>query len=206
MKFVQLSSELEVLHQNEEQYRTELFKKETEEDPKVTKHKIADYFDYELIHGFEEKLISILTASKIGGASTARLNMNSFDIEINGKSKAATMGGGYCALFNTISTYAMSEYIHDLGGYAPWFFAADSALTLLSESEQIVKANTIKHNFISYLLKNAPNRQLILIEQKDRMPFIPTEDPQKGIHVIEFTGNKYVGRYGFLNDVFNAEN
>lgn len=35
------------------------------------------------------------------------------------------------------------------------------------------------------------------------MPFIPSENPKKGIHVIEFTGSKNVGRYGFLNDVFS---
>ena len=37
-----------------------------------------------------------------------------------------------------------------------------------------------------------------MIEQKERMPFIPKENPANGIHIIEFTGNKYVGRYGFF--------
>lgn len=203
MNFMRISGELECLQQNELQYRKELFDKETEEDPVITKRKIADFFDYDLIHGFEENLIKILTASKIGGANTARLNMQNFDIEINGKSKPATMGGGFCALLNTITTYAMSEYIIEQNGYAPYFFASDSSLTQLSESEQIQKANTIKHNFIQYLVEHALSRQVIMIEQKERMPFIPKENPANGIHIIEFTGNKYVGRYGFLNDVFN---
>ncbi|WP_301956675.1 AAA family ATPase [uncultured Dialister sp.] len=205
MNFIRISGELECLQQNELQYRKELFDKETEEDPVITKRKIADFFDYDLIHGFEENLIKILTASKIGGANTARLNMQNFDIEINGKSKPATMGGGFCALLNTITTYAMSEYIIEQNGYAPYFFASDSSLTQLSESEQIQKANTIKHNFIQYLVEHALSRQVIMIEQKERMPFIPKENPANGIHIIEFTGNKYVGRYGFLNDVFNIE-
>ena len=205
MNFMRISGELECLQQNELQYRKELFDKETEEDPVITKRKIADFFDYDLIHGFEENLIKILTASKIGGANTARLNMQNFDIEINGKSKPATMGGGFCALLNTITTYAMSEYIIEQNGYAPYFFASDSSLTQLSESEQIQKANTIKHNFIQYLVEHALSRQVIMIEQKERMPFIPKENPANGIHIIEFTGNKYVGRYGFLNDVFNIE-
>ncbi len=104
-----------------------------------------------------------------------------------------------------ITTYAMSEYIIEQNGYAPYFFASDSSLTQLSESEQIQKANTIKHNFIQYLVEHALSRQVIMIEQKERMPFIPKENPANGIHIIEFTGNKYVGRYGFLNDVFNIE-
>ena len=205
MNFMRISGELEYLRKNELQYKKELFDKETEEEPVVTKRKIADFFDYNLIHGFEENLIKVLTASRIGGADTARLNMQNFDIEINGKSKLATMGGGFCALLNTITTYAMSEYIIDQNGYAPYFFATDSSLTQLSESEQIQKANTIKHNFIQYLVDHALTRQVIMIEQKERMPFIPEENSDNGIHIIEFTGDKYVGRYGFLNDVFNAE-
>lgn len=122
MKFIRISGELECLRKNELQYKKELFDKETEEEPIVTKRKIADFFDYNLIHGFEENLIKVLTASKIGGADTARLNMQNFDIEINGKSKLATMGGGFCALLNTITTYAMSKYIIEQNGYAPYFF------------------------------------------------------------------------------------
>lgn len=203
MHLIQVFSELEFLRQTESQYRKELFDKENEEDPVSVKHKIADYFDYDLVHGFEEKLIKFLSASKVSGATTARLNMKNFDIEINNKGKASIMGGGYCALFNTITTYAMSEYIISKNGYAPDFFITDSSLTQLSEPEQVKDIETIKHNFIRYLIDNALKRQVIMIEQKERMPFIPSENPKKGIHVIEFTGSKNVGRYGFLNDVFS---
>ena len=205
MNFMRISGELECLRKNEVQYRKELFDKETEEEPVITKRKIIDFFDYDLIHGFEENLIKVLAASKIGGADTARLNMQNFDIEINGKSKPATMGGGFCALLNTITTYAMSEYIIDQNGYAPYFFATDSSLTQLSESEQIQKTNTIKHNFVKYLIDHALTRQVIMIEQKERMPFIPEENSDNGIHIIEFTKDKYVGRYGSLNYVFDPE-
>lgn len=58
---------------------------------------------------------------------------------------------------------------------------------------------------IQFKGRYALSRQVIMIEQKERMPFIPKENPANGIHIIEFTGNKYVGRYGFLNDVFNIE-
>ena len=203
MHLIQVFSELEFLRQTESQYRKELFDKENEEDPVSVKHKIADYFDYDLVHGFEEKLIKFLSASKVSGATTARLNMKNFDIEINIKGKASIMGGGYCALFNTITTYAMSEYIISKNGYAPDFFITDSSLTQLSDTEQVKDIETIKHNFIRYLIDNALKRQVIMIEQKERMPFIPSENPKKGIHVIEFTGSKNVGRYGFLNDVFS---
>ena len=99
----------------------------------------------------------------------------------------------------------MSEYIIEQIGYSPYFFVSVSSLTQLSESEQIQKANTIKHNFIQYLVEHALSRQVIMIEQKERITFITKENKDNGIHIIEFTGNKYVGRYGFLNNVFNIE-
>lgn len=205
LKIMRLSGELDVVRQNEAQYNSELFEKETEEIPEEPKFNILGYYDYDLVHGFEMKLIEILKASKIGGASTARLNMKSFDIEIGGLKKAVSMGGGFCGILNTITAYAMSGYIIELGRNAPGFFAVDSALTQLSEAEHIAQSNTIKQNFVEYLIKHAHERQIIMVEQKKRMPFIPEENSNLGIRVIEFTRKKDSGRYGFLNDVYNPE-
>ena len=73
------------------------------------------------------------------------------------------------------------------------------------EAEYKAQGETIKQNFVQYLVKNAASRQIIIVEQTKRMPFIPEEDKEKKIHVVRFTGNKEEGRYGFLNDVFNPE-
>ena len=81
----------------------------------------------------------------------------------------------------------------------------DSSLTQLSEAEHKEQSETIKQNFIEYLISHAHDRQVIIVEQTKRMPFIPEEDDEKGVHVIEFTRNKNKGRYGFLNDVYNSE-
>ena len=150
-------------------------------------------------------MISVLKASKIGGATTARLNMKNFDIEINNMSKAVSMGGGFCGLLNTIVAYTMSAYILENDGKAPVFFASDSSLTQLSEADHIAQGDTIKQNFIQYLVDHAMERQVIIVEQKKRMPFIPKESAEAGIHIVEFSLNKNSGRYGFLNDVFNPE-
>lgn len=58
---------------------------------------------------------------------------------------------------------------------------------------------------MQFLISNALNRQVIVIEHKDKIPFVPKTDITKGIHVTEFTKNKHSGRYGFLNDVVNPE-
>lgn len=96
LKLIRLSSELEVIRQNETQYRSELFSKKTEETPEDSKHNIFEDYDYDIIQGFENKLREILQASKIGGAATARLNMENFDIEIGSLKKSVSMGGGFC--------------------------------------------------------------------------------------------------------------
>lgn len=205
LSLVRLTSELEVVRQNETQYRNELFNKETEETSETSKHNIFEDFDYDIIHGFEEKLREILQASKIGGASSARLNMENFDIEIGGFKKSVSMGGGFCGILNTITTLAMSGYLIDLNRNAPGFYAVDSSLTQLSEAEHKEQSDTIKQNFIEYLIANAHERQVIIVEQTKRMPFVPDENAEAGIHVIRFSRNKNEGRYGFLNDVYNPE-
>ena len=131
--------------------------------------------------------------------------MQSFDIEIDNHSKPTCMGGGYCAILNALTVYSINTYIHKKNGYAPGFFAIDSALTQLSEAAYVNKEDSVKYNFMNFLVSRALDRQVIMIEQKDEIPYVPTEDIQKGIHVIEFSRNPNYGRYGFLNDVVNPE-
>ena len=205
LSLIRLTSELEIVRQNETQYRSELFNKETEEVSEPSKHNIYEDYDYDIIHGFEEKLREILQASKIGGAASARLNMENFDIEIGGFKKSVSMGGGFCGILNTITTLAMSGYLIDLDRNAPGFYAVDSSLTQLSEAEHKEQSDTIKQNFIEYLIAKAHERQVIIVEQTKRMPFVPEENEEAGIHVVRFSRNKNEGRYGFLNEVYNPE-
>lgn len=205
LSLIRLTSELEIVRQNETQYRSELFNKEAEETSEASKHNIYEDYDYDIIHGFEEKLREILQASKIGGAASARLNMENFDIEIGGFKKSVSMGGGFCGILNTITTLAMSGYLIALDRNAPGFYAVDSSLTQLSEAEHKEQSDTIKQNFIEYLISHAHERQVIIVEQTKRMPFVPDESDEDGVHVIKFTRNRKEGRYGFLNEVYNPE-
>lgn len=59
---------------------------------------------------------------------------------------------------------------------------------------------------MQFLISNVLNRQVIVIEHKDKIPFVPKTDEAKGIRVTKFTMNKHSVRYRFLNDVFNPEN
>ena len=206
LQIIRWQDELNRIHQEEVQYSADLFEKETEEDPKTVKYNILTSYEYDLVNGFEKELVSALTSSNFSGASSARLNMKSFDIEIDGHSKPTCMGGGYSAVLNALTVYAMTDYIYKKDGYAPGFLAMDSALSQLSEAEHIETEDSITYGFMQLLISKALDRQVIIIEHKDKIPFIPKTDTSKGIRVTEFTMNKQSGRYGFLNDVFNPEN
>lgn len=179
LNFIRLKSELDVIHKTEIQYKSELFQKETEETVEPSKHNILEDYSYNLIHGFEEKLKSILQDTKFGGADSVRVNMENFDIEIGGLKKSVSMGGGFCGILNTLTTLAMSGYLIDLDRYAPGFYAVDSSLTQLSEAEYKEQSSTIKQNFIEYLIAHAKERQVIIVEQSKRMPFIPENSDEK---------------------------
>jgi acyl-coenzyme A thioesterase PaaI-like protein len=45
--------------------------------------------------------------------------METFDLEINGRPKGVSHGGGYCGLLNTVVALALQEYLGEKGAYAP---------------------------------------------------------------------------------------
>lgn len=65
LKLMRLSNELEIIRQDEVQYRSDLFSKETEEISTPQKHSIFEDYGYDIIHGFEEKLREILRHLKL---------------------------------------------------------------------------------------------------------------------------------------------
>ena len=200
-----VNDKIQYLTTTKEEYDKDIFEKENEEETKNPTYDIKKYFDYDLIEKFQDMLIEILKASKFGGAASARFDINSFDIEIDNKHKASSMGGGYCALLNTITALAMTGYIIKRGRPAPGFFIADSPLTQLSEPGNLQAVETIKTNFLNYLLDHASERQIIIMEQKEKIPFPSKLTQNSKLTIIEFTRNKTQGRYGLLNDVYNPE-
>ena len=203
-RYNEIEGELKNINKMKSHYEKELFERENAETPKGEKHDIFSKYEYQLVQGFEEKLRYALAKSKIGGAQSARLNFDVFDVEINGLKKSVCSGGGYSAIINTIVALTMSSYLIENDGYAPGFFAVDSALTQLSEAQDLAQSNTVKNNFLHFLLEDIKNQQVIFIEQPERMAFVP-ESNGTHINVIEFTRNPNRGRYGFLNDVYNPE-
>jgi hypothetical protein len=141
--------------------------------------------------------------------------METFDLEVGGKTKAISNGGGYCGFLNTVVSLALIQYLEEQGTYSPGFLIADSPMTQLSESEYKEKHNTLISGLLDYLLSiykdekslnRTTHEQIIIFEHKDRMPKqIEELAIVPHVKIIEFTGDKAHGRYGFLNDVFEYE-
>ena len=198
-------SELNAIKQQEIYYGKELFDHQNEEDPTETKYNIFSKFDYDLIYPYEQILSDALKESNIGGSDNAKLDLGSFDITINNVSKSACLGGGYTAVINSIIAISMQTYIFHREGYAPGFFIMDSPLTQLSEPKNVTRNESIKKNFMSYIMSQSENRQVIMIEQTDEIPFSLKDMKDKDINIIEFTQDTSDGRYGLLHDVVNPK-
>ena len=84
---IELSTEIGFIQDEERKYNIELSEKETESSGPDKQYEIKEDFDHETIGAFEDKLISILKTIKFEGYSTARLNMDTFDLEVRGKPK-----------------------------------------------------------------------------------------------------------------------
>ncbi len=211
----EINKELDVIRAEERTFNLELFEKETEEEPTEVKHDINKFFDAETVQTFQEKLIVVLEACHYDGASSARLNMETFDLEVGGRSKAISNGGGYCGFLNTVLALAFIEFLEGQGEYSPGLLIVDSPLTQLSESEYKTKQETLISGLLNYLVSiytadstsnQTSAEQIIIIEHKDRLPILGDilgNTPH--FKVIEFTQDKKHGRYGFLEGVYQYE-
>jgi len=186
-------------------YEADLFtrRSELEETENRPNYDIKAEFGFDLFHKIQEKLVEILKAIQFPGAASARLNTETFDIEINGKQKANVMGGGFCGILNSVVLLAIREVLFESGAHTPGILMLDSALTQLSETQYGEKANVIRDSFIQYLLDHQKSGQVIFIDQKEKMPTWLNEKSECTYH--EFTKARGKGRYGLLYDVYDEE-
>ena len=212
---IELNKELEVIQNEERRFGSELNKKEAQDEPADVKHDINQFFDIETVQAFQEKIITILRACHYQGAGSARLNMETFDLEVGGQAKGASNGGGYCGLLNAVVALALIEFLEEQGEYSPGLLMIDSPMTQLSESEYKAKQDTLVSGLLNYLFaiycKDADStrtsaEQIIIIEHKERMPSLMEKlIGAPHVKVIEFTQDKTHGRYGFLDGVYQEE-
>lgn len=201
----QRAQEIKTIRAEKTRYEADLFarKQELEESEDRPNYDIKAEYEFDLIRKIQEKLSEILKAIQFPGAASARLNYDTFDIEINGKQKANVMGGGFCGILNSVVLLAIREVMYECGVHKIGVLMLDSALTQLSETEYGEKANIIRDSFIRYLFDHQEYGQVIFIDQKEKMPTWLSEKSKCKYH--EFTKSREHGRYGLLLDVYDEE-
>lgn len=128
----------------------------------------------------------------------ARFNLSSFDIEVNGETKASH-GKGYHSYLNTVVALAFRNYFHDHAKYNADFLIIDTPLHGFDENDTELP-DSMKDGLFKYFVHHLTG-QLIIVENTDHVPS-NIDFEALGANVITFTKKLNEGRYGFLHDVY----
>ena len=201
----QRAQEIKTIKAEKTRYEADLYtrQRELEETENRPNYDIKAEYGFDIFQMIQEKLSEILKAIQFPGAASARLNSDTFDIEVGGKQKANVMGGGFCEILNSVVLLAIREVLYESGAHTPGILLLDSALTQLSETQYGKNSNVIRDSFIKYLLDHQESGQVIFIDQKEKMPTWLGANSQCKYH--EFTKSREQGRYGLLTDVYDEE-
>lgn len=188
----QFELELQNLKKNEIQLQEEIDSQEDEcEKAKSNKIKPAEKPVTEKRKEFT-KFLKEVFCDVDSSIKEIDLTNNLLDITINGRDRRNN-GKGYRSFYKSLYFYAMILFKLDDDNYSK-ILLLDSPLTTFKEGDPINEDidNTLQYNFIKKLSERS-DVQIIIFENKE----IP-ETLKDNVNIIEFTGCKTRGRYGFL--------
>ena len=166
------------------------------EEGKAIEYHPKEYFDTEFQTTVSEDMDSILRECQYLNLTGARFNLSSFDIEINGETKASH-GKRYYSYLNTVVTLAFRNYFHDQAKYNADFLIIDTPLHGFDENDTELPDSMIDGLF-KYFAHHLTG-QLIIVENTDHIPS-DIDFEALGANVITFTKKRDEGRYGLLHD------
>ncbi len=195
--YIQLSREVQLVAEFAKTWNDDLDGlaiADTEEGEKI-KYRPKEYFDQEFQTAMSDFADEILRECKYQNLVTARFNMTTFDIEVNGEPKGSSHGKGYRSYLNTVVALMFRRYLSEHALYNPHLLIVDTPLHGFDEEDA---PDSMKAGLYSYFLRHQEG-QLIIIENLDHIP--PLDYEAGGANVITFTKKIGEGRYGFLNEV-----
>ena len=194
--YISIQAELkaiEAFNQQCENDLDDLYKKQ----PKKQTYIPADLFSKSFIEDLTKDIKSILKSCGHPKYDSAFFSFKSFDIEINGNSKA-TNGKGFTAFYNTIMLLAIRKYLYDNARIKPSFYIIDTPLLGLDVGHTHINKNNLTLGIYNYFINSMDQSQLIIIENEKDMPKIDLNNNK--IKYYNFTHDDEEGRYGFLFD------
>ena len=196
--YIQLSREVQLVTEFAKTWNDDLDDlaiADTEEGEKI-KYRPKEYFDQEFQTAMSDFADEILRECQYQNLATARFNMTTFDVEVNGEPKGSSHGKGYRSYLNTVVALMFHRYLGEHALYNPHLLIIDTPLHGFDEEDA---PDSMKAGLYSYFLRHQEG-QLIIIENLDHIP--PLDYEAGGANVITFTRKIGEGRYGFLNEVY----
>ena len=197
--YLQLKKELDVIKSFASDLETDLRNLPEEKESDVKYHP-REYFTSEFQAAIDKLYMDILDECCFDPApTTARFNISSFDIEIDGHQKTNYQGLGYCAFINTVTSLVFRQYLSENAKFDPGFLIVDTPLIGLDQGVEDAAPESMRTGLFRYIMKQKNVGQIIILENLLHIPDLDYE--AEGVNLITFTKGHSAGRYGFLNDV-----
>jgi len=181
-----------MLNDDEITLKSELFKKENEEEESETLFDIKSRMGPDIMNKIDEYLTDALKSCNFDSFGQARMEVKSaFDVIIDGKTKYS-YGKGYRAFLNTIVAFTFMRYLSEHGKYTPGLLSIDSPILSLKEPGEEKASDTMKAALFHYFIEHQNCCQLIILENN-----IPDIDYGK-TNIVQFTKDPDTGRIGLL--------
>lgn len=196
--YIQIKQEFEVIGTIASSYETDLRNLPSDDESNPEFHP-KEYFGKEFQEGLDKLLKDALTECCYDNLTSARFNMQDFDIEINGHKKSSTHGQGYCSYLNSIIAFAFRQYLFANAAYDPGFLVIDTPLLGLDQGLSDMDPESMRTALFSFFANHQEEGQVIILENIKHIPEMDFEST--GANVITFTKGLAEGRYGFLMDI-----
>lgn len=194
-EYSSIKNELEFIKNLINKYNSDL-KKLKNEKTREENYRPIDEFSNDFFNDLENILFDILSYCQYPNLVNVEFDKSTFDIKINGRSKAS-QGKGFRSLLNTIVILAIRQYTLQYGDYKIGPFLIDTPLLGLDEeSENSIENDIMAKKLFEYIIHSRNLGQIIIIENTNNLPDINFNFA--GVEHIKFTKNRNFGRYGLL--------
>lgn len=196
--YIQIQHELNVIADFATSWETDLRELPSEDESESEYHP-KELFDKDFQERIDKLLKDALTECSFPNLTTARLNLSSFDVEINGRKKQSFNGQGYTSFLNSIIAMSFRQCLSEYAVYDPGLLVIDTPLLGLDQGVSDVSPESMRASLYTYFTNHQDCGQVILLDNMKDVPAIDFEST--GTNVITFTKGLEEGRYGFLMDV-----
>ncbi len=134
------------------------------EDESETEYHPKELLDKDFQERIDKLLKDALTECSFPNLTTARLNLSSFDVEINGLKKQNFNGQGYTSFLNSIIAMSFRQYLSEYAVYDPGLLVIDTPLLGLDQGVSDVSPESMRASLYTYFTNHQDCGQVILLD------------------------------------------